>query len=257
MQNEERINCLETQVRTLKRIVCLVCCLALITQIFGCNAEVEYDTQSEEVPAKNNGSSYRVSFIPNNPKEEAIRALDDLEKVCTIAEANLVVDFNKISKNEGEKVIVENLSNMSISYNNAIESIQNLIDFADENWSLTERNRLNEIYEVRRPAEEWCPNGIYYSEGLTDKYCPKGCKLCNGVYLGLEKHYSSGRDGVNAHAEVWFYPPFHGWTNSPPSYFTYKNLDDFLSKMWRVSVFVEHAKSVISQSQQGGWNPKN
>ena len=65
MQNEERINGLETQVRTLKRIVCLVCCLALITQIFGCNAEVEYDTQSEEVPAKNNGLSYRVSFIPS------------------------------------------------------------------------------------------------------------------------------------------------------------------------------------------------
>ena len=68
MQNE--ITELRNQVRTLKRIVCLVGCLALITQILGCNAEVEYDTQSEEVPAeevpaKNNGLSYRVSFIPS------------------------------------------------------------------------------------------------------------------------------------------------------------------------------------------------
>jgi hypothetical protein len=41
MQNEERINGLETQVRTLKRIACLVGCLALITQVLGCNTEVE------------------------------------------------------------------------------------------------------------------------------------------------------------------------------------------------------------------------
>lgn len=35
MQNEERINGLETQVRTLKRIVCLVCCLFVFAMI-GC-----------------------------------------------------------------------------------------------------------------------------------------------------------------------------------------------------------------------------
>ena len=36
MQNEERINGLETQVRTLKRIVCLVCCLFVFGMIGGC-----------------------------------------------------------------------------------------------------------------------------------------------------------------------------------------------------------------------------
>ena len=35
MQNEERINCLEAQVRILKRIVCLVCCFVLV----GCTAK--------------------------------------------------------------------------------------------------------------------------------------------------------------------------------------------------------------------------
>ena len=35
MQNEERINGLETQVRTLKRIVCLVCCLMVEGVVVG------------------------------------------------------------------------------------------------------------------------------------------------------------------------------------------------------------------------------
>jgi len=38
MQNEERINGLETQVRTLKRIVCLVCCLFGSTMFVGCTS---------------------------------------------------------------------------------------------------------------------------------------------------------------------------------------------------------------------------
>ena len=38
MQNEERINGLETQVRTLKRIVCLVCCLFGVFMFTGCSA---------------------------------------------------------------------------------------------------------------------------------------------------------------------------------------------------------------------------
>jgi uncharacterized lipoprotein YajG len=38
MQNEERINGLETQVRTLKRIVCLVCCLFGVFMFVGCSA---------------------------------------------------------------------------------------------------------------------------------------------------------------------------------------------------------------------------
>ena len=38
MQNEERINVLETQVRTLKRVVCLMCCLFASTMFAGCSA---------------------------------------------------------------------------------------------------------------------------------------------------------------------------------------------------------------------------
>ena len=38
MQNEERINGLENQVRTLKRIVCSVCCLFVFAMIGGCQS---------------------------------------------------------------------------------------------------------------------------------------------------------------------------------------------------------------------------
>jgi hypothetical protein len=38
MQNEERINVLETQVRTVRKIVCLVCCLFVFAMIVGCQS---------------------------------------------------------------------------------------------------------------------------------------------------------------------------------------------------------------------------
>jgi hypothetical protein len=38
MQNEKRINGLETQVRTLKRIVCLVCCVFGVFVFTNCSA---------------------------------------------------------------------------------------------------------------------------------------------------------------------------------------------------------------------------
>ena len=78
MQNEERINCLETQVRTLKRIVCLVGCLALITQVLGCNTEVEaVDTTPQKQQAYDSWEygNLNIQYEINTYKQKKILSI--------------------------------------------------------------------------------------------------------------------------------------------------------------------------------------
>ena len=71
MQNEDRINILESQVRTLKRIVCLVCCLLVAGVVVSA-------TQSQGVPDVIHAKSFEVvnddgtAIVQLGPRSEGV-----------------------------------------------------------------------------------------------------------------------------------------------------------------------------------------
>ena len=83
MQNEERINGLETQVRTLKRIVCLVCCLLVAGVIV---------------------SATSLQTVPDVIQAKKFEVVNDEGKVVASFYANMGGGMLSFSNKDGEVV---------------------------------------------------------------------------------------------------------------------------------------------------------
>ena len=94
MQNEERINVLETQVRTLKRIVCFVGCLFAVFMFAGCSTSSQHMMVDEDfVPA-----SFSAVAIKNPDSRIIAEQVGWIE--LTLAEVFKGLGYKIIGENE-------------------------------------------------------------------------------------------------------------------------------------------------------------
>ena len=77
MQNEERSHALETQVRTLKRIVCLGCCLLGVSMFAGCSSM--FEGLADSIDVLNNWGRNEEEPPVNLPPEPYPWMYDGLE----------------------------------------------------------------------------------------------------------------------------------------------------------------------------------
>ena len=93
MQNEERINGLETQVQTLKRIVCLVCCLFGVFMFAGCASSKHHMMVDED-------------FVPASFSAVAIKNPDS--RIIAEQVGWIELQLAEVFKGLGYKIIGEN-----------------------------------------------------------------------------------------------------------------------------------------------------
>jgi len=150
MQNEERINGLETQVRIFKRIVCLAGCLALIAQLLSCNTEVEADeTDNQYMLQKSTWEYGRMETIYKiDTQKKSIRSVSTSSQT-EILSAYSVGEFDSktvtitFEKNDQTPLLI---SDFRDDWNIDIET--NLhVTFSKTNLSTSKTNTVMEYYK--------------------------------------------------------------------------------------------------------------